>query len=452
MPSLLVKNARVLVTMDDAGREIPDGGLYALDGRMVAAGPSTDLPDSADEVLDLAGHVVLPGLVNTHHHLFQTLTRAWAQDRPLFGWLQTLYPAWARLTPAAIATATRTGIAELLLSGCTTTSDHLYLFPNGSQLDDSIEAALEMGIRFHATRGSMSISESLGGLPPDGLVEPEQDILADSQRLIEAYHDPSDGARLRIALAPCSPFTVSRDLMRETAALARSTGVGLHTHLAENLEDVRYSEATYGQRPGAYAEELGWIGPDVWHAHCVQLDDAEIDRFAESGTGVAHCPCSNMRLGSGIAPLRALLDRGVSVGLGVDGSASNDAGHLLAEARQALLLQRVQLGATGLKVREALALATRGGARVLNRNDIGALVPGAQADFAAFPVDGLEHAGAEADPVAALLLCQPVGAAYTAVSGEILVREGRLVRQELPVLLEQHRAAAVALITADSPR
>lgn len=445
MPSLLVKNARLLATLDETRREIADGGLHAVDGKIVAVGPTAALPAQADEVLDLAGHVVLPGLINTHHHLFQTLTRAWAQDRPLFGWLQSLYPAWARLTPEAIKTATRTGIAELLLSGCTTTSDHLYLFPNGSRLDDSIEAALEMGIRFHATRGSMSIGESAGGLPPDRLVEPEDAILADSQRVIEAYHDPREGARLRVALAPCSPFTVSRELMRETAEMARAAGVGLHTHLAENAEDIRYSEATYGLRPGAYAEELGWLGADVWHAHCVQLDAAEIGRFAATGTGVAHCPCSNMRLGSGIAPLRALLDRGVRVGLGVDGSASNDSGHLLAEARQALLLQRVQLGAAGLKVREALELATRGGAEVLNRQDIGQLAPGAQADFAAFPVDGLEHAGAEADPAAALLLCRPVNAAYTVVAGEVLVREGRLVRQELPALLARHRETALKL-------
>lgn len=449
MTSLLVHNATMLVTMDETRREIPDGGFYAVDGVIRQVGPSKDLPREADERINASGAIVVPGLVNTHHHLYQTLTRAYAQDAPLFGWLQTLYPVWGRMTPDAIKTGTQTGIAELLLSGCTTTSDHLYLFPNGARLDDSIEGAMELGIRFHATRGSMSIGESDGGLPPDSLVEAEEDILKDSQRLVEAYHDPSDGARLRVALAPCSPFSVSRDLMRETAVLARSLGVGLHTHLAENVEDILYSEEKFGLRPGAYADELGWTGPDVWHAHCVQLDHSEINLFAHSGTGVAHCPCSNMRLGSGIAPVRQMVDAGVKVGLGVDGSASNDSGHLLAETRQALLLQRVKLGAEGLKVREALELATLGGARVLNRQDIGALRPGLQADCAVFPLTGLAHAGAEIDPVAALLLCQPVNASTTIVGGDVLVREGHLTRLDQGRLIERHKRHAIGLINGE---
>ncbi len=439
----------MLVTMDDQRQEIPDGGFFAEDGVIRQVGPSETLPDDADEVINASGAIVVPGLVNTHHHLYQTLTRAYAQDAPLFGWLQTLYPVWARMTPGAIRTGTQTGIAELLLSGCTTTSDHLYLFPNGSRLDDSIEGAMELGIRFHATRGSMSIGESDGGLPPDSLVEREEAILKDSQRLVETYHDPSDGARLRVALAPCSPFSVSRDLMRETAVLARSLGVGLHTHLAENVEDILYSEEKFGLRPGAYAEELGWTGPDVWHAHCVQLNHDEISLFAHTGTGVAHCPCSNMRLGSGIAPVRQMVDAGVKVGLGVDGSASNDSGHLLAETRQAMLLQRVMLGAEGLKVREALELATLGGARVLNRQDIGALKPGLQADCAVFPLTGLAHAGAEIDPVAALLLCQPVNASTTIVGGDVLVRDGQLTRLDQQKLIERHKAHSIRLINGE---
>ncbi|MCZ4280263.1 8-oxoguanine deaminase [Kiloniella laminariae] len=445
MKTLLIKNARVLVTMDQERRELKEGALYAVDGVITAVGNSGELPQDADRVLDLSGHIVLPGLVNTHHHLYQTLTRTFAQDEPLFPWLQSLYPVWSHLTPEAIKVSAQVGIAELLLSGCTTTSDHLYLFPNGSRLDDSIEGAMEMGIRFHATRGSMSIGESDGGLPPDSLVENEKAILKDSQRLIETYHDGADGSRIRIALAPCSPFSVSRDLMRESALLARSYGVGLHTHLAENVEDILYSQEKFGLRPGDYAEELGWVGNDVWHAHCVQLNPDEISLFARTGTGVAHCPCSNMRLGSGIAPVREMYDAGVKVGLGVDGSASNDSSHLLAEARQSMLLQRVKHGARGLKVREAIEIATLGGAKVLNRSDVGVLAPGYQADFAAFKLDELYHSGAELDPVAGLLLCHPVNANYTAVGGELLVSEGRITRLDLQPLLRRHRNIAIDL-------
>ncbi|MFD2205413.1 8-oxoguanine deaminase [Kiloniella antarctica] len=445
MKTLLIKNARVLVTMDENRRELKEGALYAVDGVIKAVGSINDLPQDADTVLDLRDHIVLPGLVNTHHHLYQSLTRTFAQDEPLFPWLKSLYPVWSHLTPEAIKVSAQVGIAELLLSGCTTTSDHLYLFPNGSRLDDSIEGAMEMGIRFHATRGSMSFGESDGGLPPDSLVEKEDDILKDSQRLIETYHDASEGSRLRIALAPCSPFSVSRDLMRESAILARSMGVGLHTHLAENVEDVLYSQEKFGLTPGQYAEELGWVGDDVWHAHCVQLNPDEISLFARTGTGVAHCPCSNMRLGSGIAPVREMYDAGVKVGLGVDGSASNDSGHLLAEARQAMLLQRVKLGARGMKIREAIEIATVGGAKVLNRSDIGILAPGYQADFAAFKLDPLHHSGAELDPVAGLMLCTPANANYTVVGGELLVSEGKITRLDMQPLLQRHRNIAIDL-------
>ena len=391
--TLLLKNADLLCTMqpardmtgragDDVGREIPGGGLFARGGVIEAVGSSADLPDNADIVLDMQGHVVIPGMVNTHHHLFQNLTRAVpaAQNAPLFGWLQTLYPIWSNIGPEHIYWSTALGLAELALSGCTTSSDHLYLYPNGARLDDALGAAADVGVRFHGTRGSMSIGESEGGLPPDNLCAPEPDILADCQRVIEAHHNPERYAMQRIALAPCSPFSVSMDLMRETARMARSYGVGMHTHLAENSEDIDYSLATFGMRPGDYIEAVEWTGDDVWHAHCVQLTAEEIRLFARTGTGVAHCPCSNMRLASGIAPVRAMLDAGMKVGLGVDGSASSDSGHMLNEARQTMLLQRVNQGGNAMSAREALATATRGGASVLGRDDIGMLASGMAAD------------------------------------------------------------------------
>ena len=441
MPTLLVKNADVLDTMDERRREIPGGGLFAEDGRILAVGASAELPATADEVLDLRGHVVIPGLVNTHHHMFQSLTRAVpaAQDASLFEWLQCLYPIWGRLTPEMIQVSSLTAMAELMLSGCTTSSDHLYIYPNGCRLDDSLQAAAEIGLRFHATRGSMSVGESQGGMPPDRLVEAESAILRDTQRVIEAHHDPARFAMRRIAVAPCSPFSVSRDLMRESAALARSYGVSLHTHLAENTDDVAYSLEKFGRTPAEYAEDLAWLGPDVWHAHCVRLDEAGIGRFAQTGTGVAHCPCSNTRLASGIAPIAAMLARGVPVGLGVDGSASNDGAHLLGEARQALLLQRVGFGPAALNARQALELATRGGAHVLNRDDIGRLAPGMAADFAAFDLNQLGFAGAQEDPVAALIFCTPATAAWTVINGRIVVRDGQLATIDLPVVLERHR-------------
>ena len=382
--TLLIKNAALLVTMDDQRREIPDGGLFIRGNRIVQAAPTAELPATADEVLDAPGCVVTPGLVNTHHHMYQTLTRCvpGAQDCELFDWLKRLYPIWAGMTPEMIRVSTQVAMAELILSGCTTSSDHLYIYPNGCRLEDSIEGAQRIGMRFHACRGSMSVGESKGGLPPDRVVEDEQAILADSQRLIETWHDAGDGAMLRIALAPCSPFSVSRDLMRESAALARSYGVGLHTHLAETQGDVAYSRERFGRTPAQYAEELGWTGRGTWHAHCVCLDDHGIGLFARTHTGVAHCPSSNMRLASGIAPVKKMRAAGVPVGLGVDGSASNDAGHMLAEARQALLLARVSGDPGGMTARESLEIATRGGAEALGRDDIGQLAPGKCADVA----------------------------------------------------------------------
>ncbi len=442
--TLLARNADVLVTMDARRREIRGGGVYVEGNAIVAVGTSGELPPTADEVIDLAGHVVVPGLVNTHHHMYQTLTRAMplAQDAELFGWLKALYPVWARMTPEMIRVSTRTAIAELLLSGCTTTSDHLYVFPNGSRLDDSIEAASTTGIRFHATRGSMSVGASRGGLPPDALVEDEDAILADTRRVIEAWHDPARHSMLRIGVAPCSPFSVSRDLMRESAALARSHGVSMHTHLAENDDDVAYSRERFGRTPAQYAEDLGWVGRDVWHAHCVKLDGEGIAHFARTGTGVAHCPCSNMRLASGIAPVRRMRDAGVNVGLGVDGSASNDAGHLMGEARQAMLLQRVGSGPAAMTAREALEIATLGGAAVLGRDDLGALAPGMSADFVAFDLARPGFAGAMHDPVAALVFCAPSNVAWSVVDGKVVVRGGALATIDLGPQVERHNRLA----------
>jgi cytosine/adenosine deaminase-related metal-dependent hydrolase len=436
--------------MDADRRELHGAHIYVVDGLIRDLGVDLPTPDEVDETVDLSGHIVCPGLINTHHHMYQSLTRAVpaAQDASLFGWLKTLYPMWSRLTPEMIRISTQTAMAELLLSGCTTSSDHLYLYPNGSRLDDSIEGAAEIGMRFHAARGSMSIGESKGGLPPDYLVESEAAILRDTQRVIEAYHDPSPGSMLRIVAAPCSPFSVGEDLMRESAALARHYRISLHTHLAENTEDVSYSQERFGLTPARYAEALGWIGTDVWHAHCVQLDAEGIQLFSRTRTGVAHCPSSNMRLGSGIAPVREMRIAGVPVGLGVDGSASNDGANLLAEARQAMLLQRVLGGPAALTARGALELATRGGAEVLNRDDIGQIAPGKAADFAIFDLNHLAFAGAGHDPVAALLFCQPVPAAYTIVNGNIVVREGKLTTVELPGLIARHNQLAKKLLTS----
>lgn len=446
--TLLVRNADVLVTMDEARREIKGGGLLVEDNRIVAVGPATALPATADETIDMTGHVVLPGLVNTHHHMFQSLTRAVpaAQDCELFAWLKVLYPIWIRLTPEMVRVSLRTAMAELMLSGCTTSSDHFYLFANGVRLDDAIEAARATGMRFHANRGSMSVGESNGGLPPDAAVEDEATILTDTRRVIETFHDAGRFSMLRIVVAPCSPFSVTDDLMRESAALARAYGVSLHTHLAENDNDVAYSRERYGKTPAQYAEDLGWTGSDVWHAHCVKLDDHGIALFGRTGTGVAHCPCSNMRLASGIAPIGKMRRAGVPVGLGVDGSASNDTGHMIGEARQAMLLARVDRGPDAMSAREALEIATLGGAKVLNRDDIGALKPGMAADFVAFDMRQVGYAGALHDPVAALLFGAPGSVALSVINGKVVVREGKITTLDLPVVLESHNRLARELV------
>ncbi|MGG6297799.1 8-oxoguanine deaminase [Leptolyngbya sp. AN02str] len=451
MSTLLVKQIHTLVTMDAERREIANGALFIRDNVIEQVGTTSELPQTADEVLDLQGrYVVLPGLVNTHHHFYQTLTRAIpaAQDCDLFNWLQTLYPIWAKLTPRAIYVSAQMAAAELMLSGCTTASDHLYIYPNGSTLDDEIEAVQAIGLRFHASRGSMSVGQSQGGLPPDSVVEREADILNDSQRLIEQYHNNDRHAMLRITLAPCSPFSVSQDLMRESAALARShPGIRLHTHLAENKSDIEYSLATFGMTPGDYAESVGWVGPDVWHAHCVQLDDRAIRQFGKTGTGIAHCPCSNMRLASGMAPIRTMLHHHVPVGLGVDGSASNDTSNLLNEARTAFLMARVrEQDASAMTARGALELATLGGARVLGRDDIGALAPGMSADFVAISLDRPEFAGALHDPVAAMIFCQVNRVDYNFINGRKVVDQGRLTTVELETLVEEHNTLSRQLM------
>ena len=443
MSEILIQNADTVLTMDAARRELHGADVLLRGGVVAAVGQGLT---TTGRVVQAKGCVVTPGLVNTHHHLYQTLTRAvpGGQDALLFGWLKTLYPIWARFGPEEMFTSTQVGLAELALSGCTLTSDHLYLFPNGSRLDDTIAAASEVGLRFHPTRGAMSIGESDGGLPPDSLVEREVAILEDMIRVVDAHHDSAEGSMLRVGLAPCSPFSVSRDLMRNAALLARDKGVMLHTHLAENDEDIAYSLAKFGCRPGQYAQDLGWTGDDVWHAHCVKLDAAEIDLFARTRTGIAHCPCSNCRLGSGIAPVRALRDAGVKVGLGVDGSASNDAGNLIAEARQTMLLQRVALGADAMSAREALEIATLGGAQVLGRPDCGSLAVGKRGDVAVWDVSGVESAGSW-DP-AALLLAGPTRVRDLFVEGRQVVGDGQMLTIDLPRVVERQNHLARQLM------
>ncbi|OOY10472.1 8-oxoguanine deaminase [Thioclava sp. F36-7] len=444
MGEILIRGAEVIVTMDGTRRELKGADLLLRDGQIAAVGPGLE---STGEVVEAKGCVVTPGLVNTHHHLYQTLTRAvpGGQDALLFGWLQTLYPIWAKMGPEEIRVSAQVGLAELALTGCTTSSDHLYMYPNGARLEDTIHAAAELGLRFHPTRGAMSIGESDGGLPPDSLVEREDAILNDCIRVVDAFHDAGEGSMCRVGIAPCSPFSVSRELMRDAALLARDKGVMLHTHLAENDEDISYSLEQFGCRPGQYAEDLGWTGDDVWHAHCVKLDAGEIDLFARTKTGVAHCPCSNCRLGSGIAPVRQMRDAGVKVALGVDGSASNDAGSLIGEARMAMLLQRVQNGADAMAAREALEIATLGGAQVLGRPDCGVLAPGKRADVAIWDVSGLEAAGAW-DPVAALVLCGPPKVKHLFVEGRQVVRDGHVVTIDLPRVIERQNRLAGRLM------
>ena len=440
---VLIRGAEAVVTMDAVRRVLGGADVLVRGGVVAAVGAGLAAPGA--KVVHAAGCVVTPGLVNTHHHLYQTLTRAvpGGQDALLFGWLRTLYPIWARFGPEEMFVSTQAGLAELALSGCTTTSDHLYLFPNGARLDDTIAAAAGVGLRFHPTRGAMSIGESAGGLPPDSLVEGEAAILTDMIRVVDAFHDPAPGSMCRVGLAPCSPFSVSRDLMREAALLARDKAVRLHTHLAENDEDVAYSLAQFGCRPGQYAEDLGWTGDDVWHAHCVKLDPQEIALFAKTGTAVAPCPCSNCRPGACIAPVRAMRDAGVPVGLGVDGSASNDAGNLVAEARMAMLLQRVARGADAMGPMEALEIATLGGARALGRDDVGAIAPGMRADLAVWDVTGVESAGSW-DP-AAILLAGPTRVKHLFVEGKQVVADGRMTTIDLPAVVARQNLLAARL-------
>ncbi len=442
---IVIKNAQSVLTMDDERRELRAVDIHVKDGQIAAIGQGLRITNTTD-VVDGSSCIVTPGLVNTHHHLYQTLTRAvpGGQDALLFGWLQTLYPIWAKFSPEHMRISALVGLAELALSGCTMSSDHLYLFPNGSRLDDTISAAQEIGLRFFPTRGAMSIGQSLGGLPPDSLVEREEDILNDCIRVVDQFHDPNPSAMVRVGIAPCSPFSVSRELMRDAALLARDKGVYLHTHLAENDEDVAYSLEKFGCRPGQYAEDLGWTGPDVWHAHCVKLDAEEQTLFAQTKTGIAHCPCSNCRLGSGIAPIRQMRDRGVPVGLGVDGSASNDAGNLILEARQAMLLQRVSKGADAMSAREALEIATRGGADILGRPECGRIAIGKRADIAIWDANCLENAGSW-DP-AALLLAGPTKVKHLIVDGRMIVEDGQLLSVDLPRLIDHQRKLAEGLV------
>ncbi|MBI5303460.1 MAG: 8-oxoguanine deaminase [Chloroflexi bacterium] len=454
MPTLLIKHADVLLTMDTARREIRDGALFVRDNVIAQVGATNELPTTADRVIDARGMVVLPGLVNTHHHLYQTLTRALpaAQDADLFHWLKTLYPIWAELTPDAVYTSALTGLAELVLSGCTTAADHLYLFPNGSKLDDEIRAAREIGIRFHPTRGSMSLGESQGGLPPDRVCDSEDAILRDSRRVIETFHDPNPYSMCRVSLAPCSPFSVTPDLMRESARLARAYKVHLHTHLAETRDEEDFCLQKFGYRPVDYAEHLEWMGNDVWFAHSVWVNDAEIKRYAQVGAGIAHCPTSNMRLASGIAPIVKMLNAGVKVGLGVDGSASNDSSHMLAEARQAMLLQRVGGDPRALTARQALELGTLGGARVLGRDDIGALETGKAADFIAVNLNRLDFAGALHDPVSALVFCTPPRVDLSVINGRVVVENGALTTLDLMPVIERHNRIAREMVESAGAR
>ncbi len=447
MASLLVREAELLVTMDEKRREIRTGSILIEGKRIVAVGPNSEVPQEADRVIDARGKMILPGLVNTHHHLYQTLTRCLpaTQNAPLFDWLKTLYPIWANLTPGGVYVSALIGLAELLLSGCTTSLDHLYIFPNKIRLEDEIWAARELGIRFHPCRGSMSLGESEGGLPPDEVVEEEEAILADCRRVIEEHHDGEPYSMCRVVVAPCSPFSVSADLMRSSAELARSYGVRLHTHVAETLDEEEFCLERYGCRPVQYAADLGWVGEDVSYTHGIYLNDEEIGLLAETGTGVAHCPTSNMLLGSGIAPVRKMLQEEVKVGLAVDGSASNDSSHMLAEARMAMLLQRVRGGPQALSAREALEMATLGGAQLLGREDIGSLEVGKAADLIAIDVNRLEYAGA-GDLVAAAVFCAPAKVDFSMVNGRLVVEEGRLTTMDMEPIIARHNEIAREMV------
>ena len=450
MPTLLLKHADVILTMDATRRELYDGALFVRDNMIEQIGATSELPPTADRVIDARGMVVLPGLVNTHHHLYQTLTRAIpaAQDADLFHWLKTLYPIWAELTPDAVYTSALVGLAELVLSGCTTAADHLYLFPNGSKLDDEIRAAHEIGMRFHPTRGSMSLGESQGGLPPDRVTQDRETILRDSRRVIETFNDPNAYSMCRVGLAPCSPFSVTPELMVESSRLARAYGVNMHTHLAETMDEEQFCLERFGKRPVDYAESLEWLGDDVWFAHSVWVSDAEIEKYAQTRTGIAHCPSSNMLLGSGIAPIRKMLNAGVNVGLGVDGSASNDASHMLHEPRQAMLLARVGGDVKAMTARDALELGTHGGARVLGRDDIGSLEAGKAADFIGINMNRLHYAGSH-DPVSAILFCNTDRVDLSVINGRTVVQDGNLLTLELPPVYERHHRIAKKMVNGE---
>ncbi len=471
MRHVLLSHIHTLIPMTGARDQPPaplrDAAVLIEGNRIIWVGLQRDAAaqlralDERPVEYNLRDHLVMPGLVNTHHHLYQTLTRCLAQDSGLFHWLKTLYPIWVRMTGRAIYTSALVGMAELLLSGCTTTSDHLYIYPNDCKIDDEIEAAQTIGMRFHATRGSMSLGESKGGLPPDAATEREDAILRDSQRAIEQFHDPSPGAMVRVALAPCSPFSVTPDLMRESARLARHYGVMLHTHLAETRDEEAFCLARFGQRPLDYAEQVEWLGSDVWYAHGVHFNAHDVQRMGACGCGVAHCPSSNMRLASGIAPVRLMLNAGVKVGLGVDGSASNDGNHMLLEARQAMLLQRANDESfamyddlrtserRAISAYEALWLATRGGAAVLGRDDIGQIAPGYCADVIAINLNRVEYAGALHDPLAAVVFCAPRGVDFSMINGHVVVQHGQLTTLDLAPVIEQHNALSRALVNGD---
>jgi cytosine/adenosine deaminase-related metal-dependent hydrolase len=435
-----------IVTMDDAGTE-HESGWVLVDGSLVSA-VGAGAPPDADEALDLDGSVVTPGLVNTHHHLCQTLTRARAQDADLFTWLRELYPYWARLDADAVYAAARTGIAELALSGCTTVFDHHYVFPHGTTglIEAEVQAARELGVRIVASRGSMDLGESEGGLPPDSVVEQLDDVLAATDALATTLHEPGPGAMVQIAVAPCSPFSVTKQLMVESAELARRLGLQLHTHLAETVEEDEYCRELYGCTPVEYLAELGWMAGDVWCAHCVHLSPADIRTFGEAGVGVAHCPTSNLRLGAGVAPVRELVEARVRVGLGVDGSASNERSDLFFEVKQALLVARGRGGPGAMTCRDAVWLGTRGGAAVLARNDIGSIEPGKCADLAVWRTDRLELGGAE-DRVAGLVLSGPHRVDRLLVGGEDVVCDGRLVGADEDEIARKHRLQARRLDT-----
>jgi 8-oxoguanine deaminase len=446
--SLRLAHCRLVVTMDDAGTELPDATIEIRDGWIAAVG-EVSADGEPDEVVDARNLIAIPGLINTHHHLYQTLTRGFPESEgmTLFPWLQRLYPIWAGLDEDMIYASTRTGLAELALSGCTTSSDHLYVFPEGSEgfMDAQVEAARSVGLRFHATRGSMDLGQSGGGLPPDSVVQSRETIVRDSQRAIDRFHDPSPGAMTRIGLAPCSPFSVTPELMRESAALARDRGVRLHTHIAETMDEDAYSRETFGLSPVELLDSVGWAESDVWVAHCVHPSQSDIDLLAKRDVAVAHCPTSNMLLGSGLAPVRSFLQQHIRVGLGVDGSASNDANDLRQEVKQAMLVARTRDGASAMSARDALRLATRGGASCLGRDDIGSIEVGKVADLALFDADSLALAGAQEDLVGGIVLGAPRPVAVI-VDGKFVVRHGVLVRGDSEDIARRHNTAARQLM------